>query len=80
MVVVVFDLIFDFSLATLTPEERERAFKTLEGLSSEMAQQVLDEWNHAHACGSIKQSKWGWLRKVAETARSGQFIPSAGTG
>ena len=72
-----FDLIFDFSLATLTPEQRERAFKTLEGLSSEMAQQVLDEWNHAHACGSIKQSKWGWLRKVAETARSGQFIPSA---
>ena len=38
---------------------------------------MLDEWNHAHACNSIKQSRWGWLRKVADTARSGQFIPSA---
>ena len=38
---------------------------------------MLDEWNHAHACHSIRQSRWGWLRKVADIARSGQFIPSA---
>jgi len=70
-------LIFDFDLADLTPEQQERARKILEGLTPETAQQVLDEWNHAHACHSIKQSRWGWLRKVAETARAGQFIPSA---
>ncbi len=70
-------LIFDFDLADLTPEQQERARKTLEGLTPETAQQVLDEWNHAHACQSIKQSRWGWLRKVADVARSGQFIPSA---
>ena len=70
-------LIFDFHLADLTPEQQERARKTLEGLTPETAQQVLDEWNHAHACHAIKQSRWGWLRKVAESARSGQFIPSA---
>ena len=38
---------------------------------------MLDEWNHAHACHGIRQSRWGWLRKVAEIARAGQFIPSA---
>ena len=38
---------------------------------------MLDEWNHAHACHRIQQSRWGWLRKVAEIARAGQFIPSA---
>ena len=70
-------LIFDFDLADLTPEQQERARKTLEGLTPELAQQVLDEWNHVHACQSIKQSRWGWLRKVADVARSGQFIPSA---
>ena len=70
-------LIFDFELTDLTPEQRERARKTLEGLTPELAQQVLDEWNHVHACHSIKQSRWGWLRKVADTARSGRFIPSA---
>ena len=64
-------------LADLPPGQQERARKTLEGLTPETAQQVLDEWNHAHACQSIKQSRWGWLRKVAESARSGQFIPSA---
>jgi hypothetical protein len=72
-----FDLIFDFELANLTSEQRERAVKTLEGLTPEIAQQVLDEWNHAHACHRIQQSRWGWLRKVAETARAGQFVPSA---
>ena len=46
-------------------------------MTPELAQQVLDEWNHAHACNNIKQSRWGWLRKVAETARAGQFVPSA---
>ena len=71
------ELLFDFSLTQLSAEERERASETLHGLSPELAQQVLDEWNHAHACNSIKQSRWGWLRKVADTARSGQFIPSA---
>ena len=70
-------LIFDFDLADLTPEQRERAKKTLEGLTPETAQQVLDEWNHAHACQGIKQSRWGWLRKVADCARTGQFMPSA---
>lgn len=70
-------LIFDFDLADLTPEQQERARKTLEGLTPELAQAVLDDWNHAHACHAIKQSRWGWLRKVAESARSGRFIPSA---
>ena len=28
-------------------------------------------------CIRDRQSRWGWLRKVAETARAGQFIPSA---
>ena len=51
--------------------------KTLEGLTPKIAQQVLDEWNHAHVCHRIQQSRWGWLRNVAETARSGQFVPSA---
>jgi hypothetical protein len=72
-----FDLIFDFELANLTPEQRKRAAKTLEGLTPEIAQQVLDEWNHAHACDGIRQSRWGWLRKVADAARAGQFVPSA---
>ncbi len=71
------ELIFDFNLTPLSAEERERARETLHGLSPELAQQVLDEWNHAHACHSIRQSRWGWLRKVADIARSGQFIPSA---
>ncbi len=70
-------MIFDFDLADLTPEQRERARKTLEGLTPDMAQAVLDEWNHAHACQGIKQSRWGWLRKVADCARTGQFMPSA---
>ncbi len=72
-----FELIFDFDLADLTPEQRERAAKTLTGLTPELAQQVLDEWNHAHACHGIRQSRWGWLRKVADAARAGQFVPSA---
>ncbi len=71
------ELIFDFNLTNLSPEEQQRAQSILHRLSPELAQQVLDEWNHAHACHSIKQSRWGWLRKVADIARSGQFIPSA---
>ena len=71
------ELIFDFKLTPLSAEERERARETLHGLSPDLAQQVLDEWNHAHACQSIRQSRWGWLRKVADIARSGQFTPSA---
>ena len=72
-----FELVFDFDLADLTPEQQERARKTLTGLTPELAQQVLDEWNHAHACHGIRQSRWGWLRKVADAARAGQFVPSA---
>ena len=70
-------LVFDFKLATLTTAQQQRAMKILEGLDAEVAQQVLDEFNSAVDCGSIKKSKWAWLQSVAKSAREDTFIPTS---
>lgn len=67
------ELIFDFHLAGLSLQEKERTTELLEGLDSTTAQQVLDEFNEALGSSTIKKSRWGWLRQVAQTAREGTF-------
>ena len=71
------ELIFDFSLATLTPTQQQRVMKILEGLDGEVAQQVLDEFNYAVGCGCIRKSKGAWLQAVARSAREGTFTPTS---
>jgi hypothetical protein len=70
-------LIFDFNLTSFSQDEKERTTKLLGGLGSEIAQQVLDEFNEALGSKCIKKSRWAWLRQVAKAAREGTFQPSA---
>ena len=69
-------LIFDFHLKALSEAERQRATAILGDLSPTLAQQVLDEFNYATGCGCIKQSRWAWLRAVAQSAHEGRFTPT----
>ena len=71
------NLIFDFSLSNFSQAQRDRAAKTLEELSPEVAQQVLDEFNSAIGSESIKKSQWAWLESVAKHAREGTFRPTS---
>jgi hypothetical protein len=68
-------LIFDFHLVDLPEEQRERAARMLAGLDSDLAQQVLDEWNAARGGGKVREP-WAWLRAVSAQARQGTFIPT----
>ncbi len=70
-------LIFDFNLANFSSTEKTQAAKILEGLDTEVAQQVLDVFNDAIGNCSIRKSRWAWLEGVTRKARANTFMPTS---
>ena len=70
-------MIFDFNLADFSSTEKTRAAKILEGLDTEVAQQVLDVFNDAIGNCSIRKSRWAWLEGVTRKARADTFMPTS---
>jgi hypothetical protein len=62
----------------LSAVERQEAANKLAGLSTDLAQQLLDELTASISAGTIRTTPLAYLRGLIKRAQSGQFTPEAG--